>query len=32
MVGAMKNVDLEQLQAAAKELLEECNVGWVPGR
>jgi predicted Zn-dependent peptidase len=32
MVGAMQNVDLEQLQAAAKELLEECNVGWVPGR
>jgi hypothetical protein len=32
LVGAMKNVDLDQLKAASKDLLEECNVGWLPGR
>ncbi len=32
LVGAMQNVDLDQLKAAAKSLLEECNVGWLPGR
>ncbi len=32
MVGAMKNVDLDQLKEQAKLLLEECNVGWLPGR
>jgi hypothetical protein len=32
LVGAMKNVDLDQLKSAAKALLEECNVGWLPGR
>ncbi len=32
MVGAMKNVDLDQLKEQAKVLLDECNVGWLPGR
>jgi hypothetical protein len=32
MVGAMKNVDLDQLKDQAKALLQECNVGWLPGR
>ena len=32
LVGAMQNVDIDQLKAAAKSLLDECNVGWVPGR
>jgi predicted Zn-dependent peptidase len=32
MVGAVKNVDLDQLKEQAKLLLEECNVGWLPGR
>lgn len=32
MIGAMRNVDLDQLKAGAKALLDECNVGWLPGR
>ena len=32
MLGAMKNVDLDQLKAGAKSLLDECNAGWLPGR
>ena len=32
MVGAMKNVDLDQLKEQAKLLLQECNAGWLPGR
>lgn len=32
MVGAMKNVDLDQLKEQAKALLQECNAGWLPGR
>jgi hypothetical protein len=32
ILGAVKNVDLDQLKEQARQLLEECNVGWLPGR
>lgn len=31
LLSAMTNVDVEQLKVAAKSLLDECRVGWIPG-
>lgn len=32
LLGAMENVDLDQLKEQAHALLEESNAGWLPGR
>ena len=32
LLGAMENVDLDQLKEQATALLEESNAGWLPGR
>ncbi|MCH7945179.1 MAG: hypothetical protein IIC73_04080, partial [Armatimonadetes bacterium] len=32
LVGAMRNVDLDQLKEQATEFLDQSNLGWLPGR